>query len=330
MELQFILELNRDSILNEISTENISNLNKDMISSALEICEKNQADALFLYADAIDNFEFFEELPSGFKIFFTTSSTDTFNQLVEKKFHVFQLPKISLNRVDAIKMGVVIALSESAISNQDTIVCLSGLSAEEQLDTMMIFNLDKEEEMFQTSSSQSSLKSEDPKVFETILSLTLELSAEGREGKPCGSLFVLGDHELVLQYSRQLIINPFHGYPEEQRNIMDSGLRATIKEFSAIDGAFVIRGDGIIEAAGRHLNAAPEENLPPGLGSRHMAAAGITLVSSATSFAISESTGTVSVFRDGKILMQISKSQPQSNSRLKKNNAKVNQRKNGR
>ena len=86
MELQFILELNRDSILNEISTENISNLNKDMISSALEICEKNQADALFLYADAIDNFEFFEELPSGFKIFFTTSSTDTFNQLVEKKF----------------------------------------------------------------------------------------------------------------------------------------------------------------------------------------------------------------------------------------------------
>ncbi|MFL2932028.1 MAG: DNA integrity scanning protein DisA nucleotide-binding domain protein [bacterium] len=316
--------------MNEIFTENISNLNKDMISSAFKICEKNKADALFLYADAIDNFEFFKELPSGFKIFFTTSSTDTFNQLVEKKFHVFQLPKISLNRVDAIKMGVVIALSESAISNQDTIVCLSGLSAEEQLDTMMIFNLDKEEEMFQTSSSQSSLKSEDPKVFETILSLTLELSAEGREGKPCGSLFVLGDHELVLQYSRQLIINPFHGYPEEQRNIMDSGLRATIKEFSAIDGAFVIRGDGIIEAAGRHLNAAPEENLPPGLGSRHMAAAGITLVSSATSFAISESTGTVSVFRDGKILMQISKSQPQSNSRLKKNNAKVNQRKNGR
>ena len=101
--------------MNEISTENISNLNKDMISSALEICEKNQADALFLYADAIDNFEFFEELPSGFKIFFTTSSTDTFNQLVEKKFNVFQLPKISLNRVDAIKMGVVIALSESAI-----------------------------------------------------------------------------------------------------------------------------------------------------------------------------------------------------------------------
>ena len=134
-----------DSILNEIFTEHISSLNKDMIASALEICERNQADALFLYADAIDNLEIFEELPSGFKIFFTTSSSEIFNQLVQKKFRVFQLPKISLNRVDAIKMGVVIALSERAISNKDTIVCLSGLSAEEQLDTMMIFNLEKEE-----------------------------------------------------------------------------------------------------------------------------------------------------------------------------------------
>ncbi len=61
-----------------------------------------------------------------------------------------------------------------------------------------------------------------------------------------------------------------------------------------------------------------------------MAAAGITQVSSATSFVISESTGTVSVFRDGKILMQISKSQPQTNPRPKQKRTKVNQRKNGR
>ena len=111
----------------------------------------------------------------------------------------------------------------------------------------------------------------------------------------------------MLQYSRQLVINPFHGYPEEQRNIMDPALRETIKEFSAIDGAFVIRGDGIIEAAGRHLNAAPENDLPPGLGSRHMAGAGITEVSTAISFAISESTGSVTVLKDGKVFMQISK-----------------------
>ena len=115
-----------------------------------------------------------------------------------------------------------------------------------------------------------------------------------------------------------MVINPFHGYPEEQRNIMDPSLRETIKEFSAIDGAFVIRGDGVIEAAGRHLNAAADVDLPPGLGARHMAAAGISDVSAATSIAISESTGTVSVFKNGKIFMQIGKSQPAKNKKKKK------------
>ena len=95
-------------------------------------------------------------------------------------------------------------------------------------------------------------------------------------------------------------------------------LRETIKEFSAIDGAFVIRGDGVIEAAGRHLNAAADVDLPPGLGARHMAAAGISDVSASTSFVISESTGTVSVFKNGKIYMQLGKAQPTKNNNKKK------------
>ena len=99
---------------------------------------------------------------------------------------------------------------------------------------------------------------------------------------------------------------------------MDPTLRETVKEFSAIDGAFVIRGNGVIEAAGRHLNAAADVDLLPGLGSRHMAAAGISDVSTATSFVISESTGTVSVFKNGKIFMQIGKSQPTRNKNKKK------------
>ena len=56
----------------------------------------------------------------------------------------------------------------------------------------------------------------------------------------------------MLQLSRQLVMNPFHGYPEEDRNILDPNLRETIREFSAIDGAFVIRDDGVVMAAGRH------------------------------------------------------------------------------
>ena len=105
-----------------------------------------------------------------------------------------------------------------------------------------------------------------------------------------------------------MIINPFLGYSEKQRNILNPELEETIKEFSAIDGAFIINGKGEIVTAGRHLNAALDtRDFPAGLGSRHIAAAGITSVTKAVAIVISESSGNVSVFKNGKLFVTIKK-----------------------
>jgi diadenylate cyclase len=301
-------------------TAKVVDTSESLITAASVICGQLGASAVFVHADAMKDLEALSQLPDNVERFVTTCSPDLYDELADTNCRVFRLPSLSLNRIDAIKMGVVIALSEGAITKKDTIVCLSGLSENEQIDTLIVFRLDQEKEMMLTSEIESELEGVDPKVFSTLLSLSLELASEGREGKSRGALFVLGDHDIVLQYSRQMVINPFHGYPEEQRNIMDPALRETVKEFSAIDGAFIIRGDGIIEAAGRHLNAAADIELPSGLGTRHMAAAGISQVSAATSFVISESTGTVSVFKDGRIFMQIGKSQPTKGKKATKSN----------
>lgn len=45
--------------------------------------------------------------------------------------------------------------------------------------------------------------------------------------------------------------------------------------------------------------------LPAGLGARHAAAAAITTTTAAFSIAISQSTGTVSVFRNGKCILTL-------------------------
>ena len=59
--------------------------------------------------------------------------------------------------------------------------------------------------------SSGSSKGIKPEVFEAVLNIALELGAQGREGRPVGTIFILGDHEKVLQLSRQMIINPFQG-----------------------------------------------------------------------------------------------------------------------
>ena len=47
-----------------------------------------------------------------------------------------------------------------------------------------------------------------------------------------------------------LILNPFYGYKDEDRNILNPFMDETVKELSSIDGAFIIRGDGVLVFAG--------------------------------------------------------------------------------
>ena len=218
------------------------------------------------------------------------------------------VPKINLTRMGRIKIAVLMGLSAGIVNPKDRLVCVSALPRLHHLDTILVLDLGKEFELLTTDNGANMVGLVRPEVFDGVLNLAVELANQGREGKPVGTIFTLGDHEKVLQLSRQLIINPFRGYPEEERNILDPNLRETIREFAAIDGAFVIRDDGVVMAAGRHLNAALEEGeLPHGLGSRHVAAAGITAVTEAVAIAISESNGTVRIFKHGSIFTEIEK-----------------------
>jgi DNA integrity scanning protein DisA with diadenylate cyclase activity len=216
-----------------------------------------------------------------------------------------------MTRMAQIKLAVIMGLSEGYVSAGDKIVCLTGVPAFGALDCIVVLDIGKERELL-ISTHVSQIAQHIPSaVFEGVLNLAVELASQGREGKPVGTIFVLGDDQKVMQFSRQTIFNPFHGYPEEERNILNPELRETLKEFSALDGAFVLRDDGVVLCAGRHLSAALAStvDLPQGLGSRHVAAAGITSVTEAIAIVISESTGDVRIFKDGAIFMEIEKPQ---------------------
>ncbi|MBM4347638.1 MAG: hypothetical protein FJ107_05835, partial [Deltaproteobacteria bacterium] len=205
--------------------------------------------------------------------------------------------------------AIIQALSKGLVQKGDKWVCLSGMPQSKVLDNLLILEFGKEFELLSSSDLPVISEIVPPEVFETVLSLALEISAEGKEGrKSVGTIFVLGRHDEVLKFSHPMVINPFQGYPEEERNILDHRLKQTVKEFSSIDGAFIFREDGVILAAGRHLDASGENiEIPLGLGSRHRAAAGITRLTDALAIVVSEETGGVRIFHHGKIFMEIEK-----------------------
>ncbi|HWE38348.1 MAG TPA: diadenylate cyclase [Isosphaeraceae bacterium] len=227
---------------------------------------------------------------------------------------VVRVPEIPLTRAGQIKVATLVAGAEGLVHQGDRVLCLSGIDGSGMIDTIMVLDLGTELEMFADTAAEPLPADVTAAVFERVLTLAGELGLEGREGRPVGTLFVLGDCEAVLSQSRQLVINPFRGYPEDERNVLDPRLEETIKEFSAIDGAFVVRGDGVILSAGRYIvpQGRLEEPLPRGLGARHEAAAGITATTAAIALSISQSTGTVSIFRGGRLVTDLQKPRSRS------------------
>ena len=183
-------------------------------------------------------------------------------------------------RLAQVDLVLLFGLSRGLFARGDTVVSLSGAPNSGFLDTLLVLDVVREfPAFFDTRAAAAGLGDVEPQVLEKVLQLAVDLAREGREGRPVGTIFVIGDHETVAAASRQMVINPFRGYLDEEKNVLDPSLGETLKEFSTIDGAFVVRGDGVILSAGTFLK--PERGagaLPSGLGARHAAAAAITAV----------------------------------------------------
>jgi len=216
------------------------------------------------------------------------------------------VPDVHMTRMGQVKVALLVSLAKGLLTRRDRVVCLTGVDGTHSIDTCLVLNLETEPELFSAADTVLLSKGVSPAVFERTLMLASQLATEGREGRPVGALFVIGDSKTVLAQSRPLVLNPFHGYPESERNILDPNVEETIKEFSAIDGAFIVRGDGVVLASGMQLvPVAAGQQLPNGLGTRHAAACAITASSGAVAIVISQSTGTISIFKSGDLVTDI-------------------------
>jgi len=143
-------------------------------------------------------------------------------------------------------------------------------------------------------------------TLKLVVDLAVEIGREGREGKPVGTLFVVGDSRKVMQSSHSAGFDPVRGYSRGERRLADARVREGIKEIAQLDGAFVVGSDGTVEAAARYIDASAENvSVAKGLGARHWAAAAITRRTRSVAVAVSETSGTVRIFQNGEVVLRI-------------------------
>jgi diadenylate cyclase len=283
----------------------VPRLTLTLIKQAMQLVESVGAQALLLAVERVEHVPW-DALESwnGRLLVVTTEHSDDF-EIRRKDTHVFDVLHASLSRMDRANLGLLLAASAGLLTEKLSVVCVTG-SDGRRLDSITVT---KPEAHFRAMLSEKNRKGVDvvrPAVLLRVLSLAVEISAEGREAHPVGTMFVIGDSRQVMKHAQQLVLNPFHGYSKRLRNILDPSLAETMKEFALIDGAFIIQGDGTVLTAGTYLMPkSASSNLPHGLGARHQTAAAITTHTQAMAITVSQSTGAVTVFRNGGIVFTL-------------------------
>jgi len=286
----------------------MGNVSRHIVQHAQQLAGEIDARAMVIYADALRKDE---ELRLALRdvdfptILVTRSGEDGVPPGFESHTWI-TVPDVHMTRAGQVKTALLVCLARGMLHKGDRVLCLTGVDNSGAIDTLLVLNLGDESELFSLLDPLTFPGDVAPEVFERTLTLATQLAAEGREGRPVGTLFVLGHSESVLAQSRSLVLNPFRGHPEGERNLLDPSLEETIKEFAALDGAFVVRGDGVVLTAGTQLvPLVPHLRLPGGLGTRHAAAAGITASTNAVAVCVSQSTGIVTVYKSGQLVTDI-------------------------
>ena len=211
-----------------------------------------------------------------------------------------ELPLEFDNVRERVKFGIEGSMEHGIVDDGDTVACVVSVFDGDQ-DAVIRARVD--EAMHTGVYDLFANSRADPGVIRDVFEVSIELGKKGQKGKPVGALFVVGDAGKVMNKSRPLSYNPFE---KSHVHVGDPIVNVMLKEFSRLDGAFVISDSGKIVSAYRYLEPGAEGvDIPKGLGARHMAGAAITRDTNATAIVLSESDGLVRAFKGGNLILEI-------------------------
>ncbi|WP_324661699.1 diadenylate cyclase DacZ [Haloarcula sediminis] len=249
-------------------------------------------DAVFLFSPSMSDFEPLEAADGTVVVVGPENTVDA-DKFVE-------LPIDFTDLEGRIRFGIEGALEQELVEEGDEVACVSDFmtgtaNAVARIQTNE-FSPSGVYDLFVNSRAE-------PGVVRDVFEVAIELGKKGQKGKPVGALFVVGDAGKVMNKSRPLSYNPFE---KSHVHVGDPIVNVMLKEFSRLDGAFVISDAGKIVSAYRYLEPSAEGvDIPKGLGARHMAGGAITRDTNATAIVLSESDGLVRAFKGGELVMEI-------------------------
>lgn len=279
---------------------------KTLHALAIRLSETAGADAVLLLLEGSADWTRLKKLSGDEKLLVAADTGEQLGGASEAGLEPIVLDMADSPVYDRIAQALLEAVADDILAPGSMVVALySGFEAD-TIDSMSVINLGEHLDRL-TGRDLRQLETRVPlDTLKIVVDLAVEIGREGREGKPVGTMLVVGDTRSVLAHSHPAGFDPVRGYNRKERNLDDLRVREGIKEIAQMDGAFIISADGTVEASCRYVDAsAATITLSKGLGARHWAAAAISRSTKAVAVTVSESNGTVRIFQNGEVMLRI-------------------------
>ena len=281
-----------------------SRFDRAFVRAALTLTARPEVDRLLVISDYPFPAAYLRGRPIRRKLVYAVTSDNIRKRLAAAEYGAVLIPPYEYDRVEKIQVALVSCRSAGLARKGDVVLALTG--TDRVLDTLVRFEIGSERASRPSADSLGLPPEFSSQVVDALLHVAMEIGAQGYEGHPTGMIIVVGDSTAVMEKSRQLNLNPFQGISEGERNCLDPSIQDAVKTFAVLDGAFVVREDGVVLAAGRYLQAISKEvRVQMGLGARHTSAAAMTLETRAIAITVSQTSGAVRVFKEGEMVLEL-------------------------
>ncbi len=277
-----------------------------MVDLAVRMAKTDQYDALLLLLEGPADWQRLKKLSGKLPMLIAADAAEHVEGATEAGLNTVLLGTADSPVYERLTQALLESVADDLLSPGASVIALySGFEAG-MIDSISIIRLDEHLGRL-TARDLRQLETRVPlDTLKTVVDLAVDIGREGREGKPVGTLLVVGDHRNALGYCHPVGFDPVRGYNRKERNLDDARVREGIKEIAQMDGAIIVSADGTVVAAAQFVSApAANITLSKGLGTRHWAAAAVSRATKAVAVAVSESNGTVRIFQNGEVMLRI-------------------------
>ena len=287
---------------------------RQLIGTLRLLREEVEATAIFVFPEATVDWGKFRKVIGDENIIVASTNVDVLSAAADEQFPTIRIHLEGNATVyDRISHAIVEAVADDIIPHGCRVLAFYSAIDPSSLDSVSVVNLGEHLDRL-SGRDLRQLESRVPlKTLKVVVDLAVDIGWEGREGKPIGTLFVIGDTRKVMAMSRPAGFDPVKGYNRKERSLFDHKVREGVKEVAQLDGAIIVSAEGIVESAARYLESTSTStlSLSPGLGARHWAAAAISRMTSAVAISVSQSSGTVRIFQNGEVALRVESRQRQ-------------------